>query len=261
MTTHSLRHKIFLLLDAERGNTFWDKVVNSFIVILILLNTLAVILETVDPIYASYRRLFEWFEIVSVIIFTIEYVLRLWTYPETGKSLLRFIFSTSSLIDLLAILPFYLPLVLGFDLRAIRLLRLFRMFRFFKLSRYTKASASMRRVLRAKKEELILSLLITLFLIIIASCLMYFTENEAQPDKFSSIPETMWWSVATLTTVGYGDVYPVTSFGKLLAGSIALLGVGMVALPAGILASGFSEEFKQHRRKTVCPHCGREINL
>ena len=255
-----LTRKIFLLLDAEEGNTTWDKAMNTFIVSLILLNTLAVILETVQSIYAANKVLFESFESFSIIIFSIEYVLRLWTYNEKHKRFFDFLFSPSSLIDLLAILPFYLPLVLAFDLRVIRLLRLFRMMRLFKLGRYTKASATIRRVFLSKKEELILSLFITFFLIIIASCLMYFTENEAQPDKFSSIPETMWWSVATLTTVGYGDVYPITALGKSLAACIAILGIGMFALPAGILASGFSEEFKQLKQKPVCPHCGHNLN-
>ena len=100
---------------------------------------------------------------------------------------------------------------------------------------------------------------ITIFLIVIASCLMYYTEHDAQPDKFSSIPGTMWWSVATLTTVGYGDMYPITALGKTLTSIISILGIGMFALPAGILASGFSDEFKRTKKKTYCPHCGKEI--
>lgn len=259
MKCSALRRKVYLLLDPEEGDTSWDRVVNTFIVLLILLNTLAVILETVPGIYSPNQILFETFEQFSLLVFTIEYLLRLWTFKEKRKTFVQFFFSSSSLIDLIAILPSYLPL-LGFDLRAVRLLRLFRMVRFFKIGRYTKASVAIRKVFLSKKEELILSLLITFFLVIIASCLMYFTENEAQPDKFSSIPETMWWSVATLTTVGYGDVYPITGLGKTLAACIAVLGIGMFALPAGILASGFSEEIKQVKSKTLCPHCGLDLN-
>lgn len=259
MTYLALKRKVYLLLDPEEGDTVWDRVANAFIVALILLNTSAVILETVPRIYQPNKALFENFEQFSVAVFTIEYLLRVWTFNEKDRSFWRFVFSPSSLVDLITILPFYLPLF-GFDLRAVRLLRLFRMVRFFKLGRYTKASATIRKVFLSKKEELVLSLFITFFLIIIASCLMYFTENETQPDKFSSIPETMWWSVATLTTVGYGDVYPVTAMGKTLAACIAILGIGMFALPAGILASGFSEEFKQTKSKPVCPHCGHDLS-
>lgn len=249
-----------MLLDPDEGNTTWDKVINKIIVSLILVNTLAVVLETVQSIYSSYKVFFVTFELFSIIVFSIEYGLRLLTYKEKNKRFFKFLLSPSMLVDLFAILPFYLPLILGFDLRVIRLLRLFRMMRFFKLGRYTKASVTIRKVFISKKEELILSLFITFFLIIIASCLMYFTENEAQPDKFSSIPETMWWSVATLTTVGYGDIYPITALGKLWAACIAILGIGMFALPAGILASGFSEEFKQIKQKPVCPRCGQFFN-
>ncbi|GAA4334365.1 hypothetical protein GCM10023184_28350 [Flaviaesturariibacter amylovorans] len=152
--------------------------------------------------------------------------------------------SSGAIVDVLAILPFYLPYLIGYDLRFIRLLRLTRLLRFFKLGRYVGAFRMIRQVFRAKKEELILSLSITLLLIVVASCIMYFVEHDAQPTKFSSIPETMWWSVATLTTAGYGDVYPVTMLGKTLTAIISILGVGMFALHAGILASGFSESWK-----------------
>jgi voltage-gated potassium channel len=122
------------------------------------------------------------------------------------------------------------------------------------------ASYVIRNVFKAKKEELVLSFVITFFLIIVASCVMYYAEHDAQPDKFSSIPETMWWSVATLTTVGYGDTYPITPLGKFLTAWISILGIGVFALPAGILASGFSDEFKKRKSvKNLCPHCGKEM--
>ena len=119
----------------------------------------------------------------------------------------------------------------------------------------------MRSVFASKKEELVISLVLTISLIVVASSVMYFAEHDAQPDKFSSIPETMWWSVATLTTVGYGDMYPITGLGKTLTAFISILGIGMFALPAGILASGFSDEFKKSKKQqNICPHCGKEIN-
>ncbi|HMK04169.1 MAG TPA: ion transporter [Ferruginibacter sp.] len=262
----TLKRKIHEILDPTEGGSLPDRIVNSFLVILILLNTVAVILETVENIYLPHKNLFKAFEIFSVIAFSIEYCLRIWTcteieryrHPVTGR--IKYMVSTSAIIDLLAILPFYLPLFASYDLRFIRIFRLLRFFRFFKLAKYLNASQMIRNVFTTKKEELVLSFVITLFLIIFASSVMYYTEHDAQPEKFSSIPETMWWSVATLTTVGYGDTYPITGLGKFLTACISILGIGMFALPAGILASGFSDEFKKLKKeKNICPHCNKEI--
>ena len=135
-----------------------------------------------------------------------------------------------------------------------------RIFRVAKIGRYSQSLKLMHRVLSQKKEQLISSVFVLLMLLIIASSMMYFVENRVQPEKFSSIPKTMWWAVATLTTVGYGDVYPITNVGKLIASVIAILGIGMFALPTGILGAGFVEEIDRQRRKGVkCPHCGKEI--
>jgi len=185
--------------------------------------------------------------------------MRKYRHPVRGR--LRYVTSPGMIVDLAAILPFYLPSS-GLDLRSLRLLRMIRFMRFFKLARFLNASRVIRRVFTSKRNELLISMLMVLTLIILAASLMYFVEHDAQPDKFSSIPETMWWSVATLTTVGYGDVYPVTGIGKTLTACISILGIGMFALPAGILASGFSEEFKKKEAAaaTCCPHCGKEIH-
>lgn len=261
----NLKYKVYLLLNPAKGHGRWDKVIDTFLVTLITLNIVAVILETVDNIFNAYTLFFRVFERFSVYVFSVEYVLRLWVctcetkykHPITGR--LKWIFSFGALIDLLAFIPFYLPLKL--DLRVIRILRLFRFLRIFKLGRYLNATKMISHVFKAKKRELILCLIVTLFLIIIASSFMYFAENQAQPDKYSSIPATMWWCVTTLTTVGYGDVFPVTTLGKILTAFIAILGIGMFALPAGILASGFSDEFQRskEKKKSICPHCGKEI--
>jgi voltage-gated potassium channel len=240
-----------LLNPAKEGDT-WSRLTDGILITLITLNIVAVILETVSAIYERYACVFRLFERISVYVFTIEYALRLWSctcesryrHPVAGR--LRYVFSFSALIDLLAFLPFYLPFI-SFDLRFLRILRLFRFLRIFKLSRYLNATKLLSNVFQSKKEELVLCLVITLSLIIVASSLMYFAENQAQPESFSSIPATMWWCVTTLTTVGYGDVYPVTVIGKFLTACIAILGIGMFALPAGILASGFSDEFKKRR--------------
>ena len=260
------KNKVHLLLDPAGGGTFLHKIINSFIVGLIIINTIAVILETVKSIYQPNEELFISVEVFSVVVFSVEYILRVWSctsipqykHPITGR--LKYMLSTGAIIDMLAIIPFYLPIFINYDLRFVRIIRLLRFFRFFKLGRYLNASRVISSVFKSKKEELILSFVIILFLIIIASSIMYFVEHDAQPDKFSSIPETMWWSVATLTTVGYGDAYPITSLGKFLTACISILGIGMFALPAGILASGFSDEFKKQKKdKPHCPHCGKEL--
>ena len=262
----SVKRKVYVLLDSGEGGTRWDKIINSFMIVLIILNAFAVILETVDSIYIPNRSLFRTFEIVSVILFSVEFLLRLWSitsvpkyqHPVSGR--LKYLLTFGAIVDVLSILPFYLPLLLAVDLRVLRLLRLLRFARFFKLGRYMKAAQLIRTVFRSKKEELLLAFIMTMLLIIIAASLMYFTEYRAQPDKFSSIPETMWWAVATLTTVGYGDVYPVTMLGKILGACISIMGIGLFAFPAGILASGFSDAIKKTRQGVgVCPHCGREL--
>jgi voltage-gated potassium channel len=181
--------------------------------------------------------------------------------PVIGR--IRYAFSLMAVVDLLAILPAFMPLIFPLDLRILRFLRLFRLFRLFKLSRYVESLNTLDDVVRSKKEELLVTVVMIGMLLVFASSLMYIVETEAQPDKFPDIPSAMWWGVATLTTVGYGDVFPITALGKLLGGFIAFLGIGMFALPTGILASGFSEEIKKRRDKDKiceCPHCGGDIS-
>jgi voltage-gated potassium channel len=260
------RRTYYILNPAEASGTKWDKTVNLFIVTLIILNVIAVILETVESLYSKYTSYFKTFEYISIIIFSVECALRIWSctisekYKHPFKGRLKYIFSLASIVDLLAVVPFYLPIAC--DFRFIRIFRLIRFLRFFKLGRYLNATKVISRVFSAKKNELVLCLIITFCLITVASSMMYFIEHEQQPDKFSSIPETMWWSVTTLTTVGYGDVFPITTLGRILTAFISILGLGMFALPAGILASGFADEFHKikEKDKNCCPHCGKKIN-
>ena len=165
-----------------------------------------------------------------------------------------------AIIDLLAILPAFLPFI-GIDLRVLRSLRVFRIIRIAKLGRYSRALQMIAQAFKSKREHLITSAFFMLVLILIAASLMYYAERDAQPDHFDSIPSAMWWSVVTLTTVGYGDVYPVTPVGRLLAAVMAILGVGMVALPTSILGAGFIEQMSKPspRPHPACPHCGRSL--
>ncbi|HEY6231922.1 MAG TPA: ion transporter [Pyrinomonadaceae bacterium] len=250
-----LKEKVYdILIDVEVDKRA-DRLVALFLMLLIITNGLAVMLETVKALEIRYSHYFYLFELVSVAVFTLEYLLRLWAItldpvykdPLTGR--LRYALSPMALTDLAAILPFYLPIALTIDLRLLRLLRLFRIFRLFKMTRYVESMRTFQNVFKAKKSELTLTLVLIFLLLIFASSAMYAVENEAQPDKFSSIPETLWWGVITLTTIGYGDIYPVTPLGKIIGGIIAFLGIGLFALPAGILASGFSEELQKRRDK------------
>lgn len=163
-------------------------------------------------------------------------------------------------MDLLAILPTLLMWG-GVDLRVLRVLRLTRMLRLAKLGRYSKAIHTLGQVVRLKQEELVLALVLMLFMMVVASSLMYMVESQQQPQAFSSIPATMWWTVMTLTTVGYGDVFPITTAGKLLASGIAILGIGLFALPAGLVASAFVElRSQQQPHLATCPHCGKTLD-
>lgn len=260
-----IKKKLFRILEKDDSKTKISYAINISLSMLIAINVLAAIFETVKELYVSYSYLFNLIENFSVLIFTIEYLLRVWISTENKKyshsvyGRIRYMFSTFALIDLFAILPFYLAL--GMDLKFLRVIRLLRILRILKIIRYVKALQIITKVLKEKKEELAISMVLVIILLILVSCVMYHVEHAAQPEAFNSIPETMWWGIATLTTVGYGDVYPITKMGKLLAAIVAVLGIGLFALPTGIIASGFSEEIskKQTKKKINCPHCGEHI--
>lgn len=261
-----IRNRTLQILEVAPTGDLPSKVFDVFIMTLISLNVIAVILATIKNLSSHYRPFFSAFEMFSVLVFTIEYLLRLWVCT-TGKKFkglivgrILFAMTPLALVDLMAILPFYLPMIIPLDLRFIRAVRLFRLFRLFKMGRYSDSLKTLGNVLKGKKEELLITMFVVLMLLVIASSLMYFIENEAQPEVFSSIPAAMWWGVATLTTVGYGDVCPITPVGKLLGAVIAIIGIGMFALPAGMLGSGFVEEMqKKQRKRRICPHCGKDI--
>lgn len=262
----TFKQYVYHKINSGIGHSKQAGITDHFFATLITLNVIAVVLETVRDVYVTYGTLLQNFEFFSVCVFSGEYVLRLWTctcdpryrHPLFGR--LRYAVSADALIDLLAILPFFVPGKKSVDLRFIRILRLARFMRIFKLGRYFTAIRVILNVLRSKAAELGMCLMVMGMLIIVASSAMYFVENEAQPDKFPSIPGTMWWCVITLTTVGYGDVFPVTIAGKLLTAVLAVLGIGLFALPTGILASGFAEELQSSKHCTkICPHCGGEL--
>ena len=265
----TLRKKIHSILEfSAAGRRGVSLYVNVFLVGIIVLNSIAIVLHTIPSLNRDrfYDRLFLDFELFSAFIFTIEYLLRVWSCIETPeyhqgwRGRLRYVFSFWGLVDLLAILPFYLTLF-GVDLAIIRILRLFRLFRLFKISRYSHALQIIQNVVKETKEELLLSLSFIVFTLLIASSAMYYLEHAAQPTKFSSIPASLWWGVITMTTTGYGDMYPITTWGRIFGGLFSILGVALFALPTGILTSGFIEQIRQTKAKkrTKCPQCGEWI--
>jgi voltage-gated potassium channel len=265
--TRTLKERIFHILEvAHAGEDTASRRFDIFMLTLISLNVLAVMLESVDYIAVTYLVYIHIFDVFSVAVFTVEYGLRLWTctldkrYHSAIKGRFRYSLTPFALVDLFAILPFYIPFVIPLDLRFIRILRLLRIGRVLKMGRYSESIQTFERVFSRKKEELAMALFLILILLVLCSSVMYYAESEIQPDKFGSIPEAMWWGVITLTTVGYGDVYPLTPVGKFVGGVVALLGVAMYALPTGILAHGFAEELQSKRKKKeemqVCPYCG-----
>jgi voltage-gated potassium channel len=263
-----LRKWTYNLLEPSVSNSAAARAVEWLLIALIFFNIVAIILESVDYINRDYHKYFEPLESFSVIVFSVEYLLRIWTSVENPKfrhSRVRYLFSGMAIIDLLSIIPFYLDLIFGvvaIDLLLLRMIRLFRLFRLLKIARYLKALNIMQAVFRERKEQILVSIMFILFLVVIVSTVMFYVENEAQPEHFSSIPATMWWGIATLTTVGYGDMVPVTPLGKLLGGMIAILGIGLVALPAGIFSSGLTEYMygTKNKKKKHCPHCGGELH-
>lgn len=242
------------------------RVVSFGLIGLILLNVLAVMAESVASVRASYGNLLTTFEVFSLAVFVTEYLLRVWScpvdpryrHPLTGR--IRFALTPMALVDLLAVLPSLLVWT-GVDLRFLRVIRMARLIRLGKLGRYSTALQSMWLAVRSRRDELLMALMLMAMILVVAASLMYMAEGDAQPEVFSSIPATLWWGIMTLTTVGYGDVYPITALGKLTAAVIAVAGIGLFALPAGIVGSAFIELREQQKapRQEVCPHCGKHL--
>jgi voltage-gated potassium channel len=246
------KRKIADILDSglKKGN---DKLhFDFFIEILVLLNVLAVILESFEAIEVRFHEQLNAFEFFTVSVFTIEFIFRIWIsdikYPRPTKwlSVKKFLLTPSTLIDILAIMPFFIPFVIQIDLRYLRIVRLVRLMRVFKLVKYSHAIIYISKIVIEKKRELVATFLLMFSILILNSSVMYYVEHEAQPEAFPNILFAFWWGIITLTTVGYGDVYPITVAGKLLGGFTALLGVLIVALPTGIISSSFVQKLEEN---------------
>jgi voltage-gated potassium channel len=247
-----LRRRVYEILENDPDQPA-GRLLARLLIGLIIANVVAIILHSVSSIGSRYGGWFQLFEWLSIFLFTFEYGARVWSSVEGGdgrhgaaiKGRLRYMASPLLLIDLLAILPFYLSFLLPVDLR---FMRVFRLLLIFKLTRYHPSMSLLGRVVRDEAGPIAAALFILATLLIAAASFAYLAEHEAQPLVFASIPDAMWWAIVTMTTVGYGDMVPVTTLGKVIGGVIGVIGLGMVALPAGLLASGFSEQLHQRKR-------------
>jgi len=256
----SYRERAYRLLETPSSDRISSRVVTIFLTVLILANVVVAIVQSVERFADRYAFEFAAFEGFSLVVFVLEYFARIWSAGVDPKysgfrGAVRFAFRPMMLVDAAATFPSILfPAI---DFRALRLLRVFRLLRGLKLVRYSKGLQIILAVFRERRDQLLLCLGFVAALVVISSSVMYYAESEVQPDKFSSIPAAMWWAVCTLTTVGYGDVVPQTELGRLLASVMSLLGVGLFALPAGILAAGFSDHLDRDPTGNACIHCGR----
>lgn len=267
---NKFKKHVFNLVEKGSHGSKVNLIFDYFIVTLIMLNVVAMAIETLNNLHPGTIHILRIFEIGSIVIFSLEYIARIYisdlTFPANNKakSILKFILSPYGFVDLLAILPFYLPFLLKIDLRFLRIIRLIRFFRIFKLSRYNTSLRLIKDVFKEKRGEIGITFFIAFLLLLVSGFIMYIIENPAQPEQFPDVFAALWWAVATLTTVGYGDIAPITPWGKVVSSFVAFIGIGLIALPTGIISAGFIEKIKvrkQENKINYCPHCGKEIHL
>ena len=242
------RQKLYSALNADRYSGRLNETIDFAMGKFIFLSVAAVMLETVESIHEPLAREFHWFDVLTILVFTLEYIARVYCcvenedYRDGWSGRLRYMMSGVAIIDLLSILPFYLGFIISFDLRFLRAVRLLRLLKF---TRYSTAMSTLTQVVGEQTPALSAAFFTTIIVTIFSASIIYLVEHEAQPDKFTSIPEATYWAIITLLSVGYGDLTPVTPLGKFMTMIVSLMGLGLVALPAGILASGFSQKMQE----------------
>ena len=247
MRYEKIKKRTFEIIEKAEKGDIASIIFDAFIMLLICVNSLSVFIETFQ-ISAKFQRVLYKIEFFSIIIFSIEYILRVWTaeflYENIShfKARIKYISSFMALIDLFAILPFYIPFLIKVDLRVLRMLRLIRLSRIIKVNRYTKALYKVLDVVRKKSSELISAIFMLSLLMLISSILIYYIESPAQPEVYTNALSGLWWSIAIFTSVWLGDIYPITTAGKILCGLMAIFGVAIIAVPTGIISSGFVED-------------------
>lgn len=253
----TLRNTVFRVLETAKDNDAASRIADISLIVLIAASVVAVILESVPTIESRYGAELYWFEVFTISVFTAEYFLRLWSSVESEEyrlanpilTRLRYMFSFHAIIDLLAILPFYLMTFGLFSAVDMRFLRAVRLLRVLKLTRYSAALNMLITTVNENGRALLASFMILVTVMLLAASGMYYFERLAQPQAFGSIPAAMWWAFVTLTTVGYGDVTPITVGGRVFGAMITVVGIGMVALPTSILASGYSQQLGLSARR------------
>lgn len=248
---HPVRHRVYEILERGAAGDSVAAAVHFVLIALVLVNVAAVVLVSVPALMRGYGMVFIALEIATIAIFTVEYGLRLWCAPEHGplchmppwRARRKLALQPQSIIDFAAILPFYFAFL---ELDGLQTFLLLRLFRFFKLARYSTGLASLAAAVRAEKRAIAACAIILLGTVLLCASLMHFAEREVQPERFGTIPDAMYWAIVTLTTVGYGDVVPVTALGQVIAGLTAVAGLVMLALPVGIIASAFAREIHRH---------------
>jgi voltage-gated potassium channel len=264
---HITKERVFTIIQIGQEKDIASRVFDFGIIAVILINSFLAIFETFEAA-VPYESVIWYGELATVLIFTAEYMLRAWTsdllYPgkTRGRALLRYIFSFNGIVDLLSFLPFYLPFFFPSGIIMFRMFRVVRILRLFRINPYYDALNVIAEVLRRKRSQLLSSIFIILVLMIASSLVMYGLEHTAQPDVFNNAFSGFWWAVSTLLTVGYGDIYPITVAGRIFGIISTFLGVGMVAIPTGILSAGFVEhvtELQKPKSPSYCPHCGGKL--
>lgn len=240
----SWRRRTYLALNPQ-GRA---GIVAQLLILLILLSTAVAIVETEDALRSAWLSVFVGLEILFATVFALEYLLRIWSAADGPRSRLRYALMPSSLIDLAVVLASLLPFV-GTDVRILRLLRVVRMLRIARLGRFSRAFGTLERAIRSRASHLLVALSIAIVLLIFSATLIYWVEGEAQPEAFGSIPRALWWAAVTMTTVGYGDVVPLSVVGKLVAAVTSMGGIVTIAIPTGILAASFSDELAREEEE------------
>mgnify|MGYP000489071240 FL=1 len=222
------------------------EILDRVVYFLIIASIVGIVAETHD-ISDNARYLLGLFETVTYIAFSIEYIYRI-LQARKGLGVQSYALSFFGIIDLLAILPFFLPFIIAVDARAIRVLRLLRLVNVIKIGRHNRAINTLIKVIRSVRTEVAVTLFASIVVVVFAGILMYYAEHQTQPEVFTNMSQSIWWAVATLTTIGYGDIYPVTALGKIIASSLAFVGVGLVAIPAGLISAAYVDEINSQKK-------------
>ena len=263
---NKFKQKVFKIISVDNENYLPSRIFDILIIVFVILSVFLSVLDTFSDLPQGVFILFRVSEGLVAAVFTIEYVLGFWTadcaYPgvATWRARVRYVRSFMAIVGFLALMPFYLPLFVTVDLRILLVFRLLRLLRTIKIAKYT---SDLNTVFKRKKAQLVSSVLVVIVFILVISVIMYDIEYTAQPEVFENAFSGLWWAVSTLTTVGYGDIYPVTVAGKALGAIISMLGIGLIAIPTGILSAGFVEQNRTDDRSepmSYCPHCGKKLS-